>query len=88
MFRKFKHGKYKKRMIWTTPDMEKILWGDESKKNIKGFLMTSELQELNEGMRWKMNVIMGAIGCDAHTVYASHMVMRCFLSTLFVHCCE
>ncbi len=50
MFIKYKHKKGKDRMVWCPINLDRILWGDETKKNVKGYLMISDIQRISDGM--------------------------------------
>jgi len=49
LFKKFQHNMGQKRMIWATETLDKLLWGDEQKKEIKGFLKSAAIIEVNRG---------------------------------------
>jgi len=51
VFKKYHNKMGQKRCIWCPASLDRVLWGDEQKKEIKGFIKTSELQEVNKGMR-------------------------------------
>lgn len=48
-FKKFKRGNSTRRLIWCTPLFDYILWGSDDKLEIKGFITTNEIQEINQG---------------------------------------
>jgi hypothetical protein len=49
LFKKFKHGSGKERMIWVPSTVDRIIWGDKSKKNVKGFIMINEVKSFASG---------------------------------------
>lgn len=50
MFTKYKHKKGKSRMIWASNTLDKVFWGDEKKKNVKGFMLTTDLTGVQHGL--------------------------------------
>jgi len=48
-FKKFKHKKAKSRAVWCTYLLDFILWGDSDHATVKGYIKSSELQEVNQG---------------------------------------
>lgn len=53
LFKKYKRGSGSKRLIWITPHYDYLLWGDELKKEVKGFIPICDLQEINAGFSTK-----------------------------------
>jgi len=49
MFKKYKRGSSSRRLVWTTPFYDFVCWGDDTKENIKGYIPTRELTEINQG---------------------------------------
>jgi len=49
MFKKYKRGNSSRRLVWTTPFYDFVCWGDDTKENIKGYIPTRELTEINQG---------------------------------------
>lgn len=49
VFSKFKYAKGQKRAIWCPSSLERILWGDEKKKKVKGYIMVCDLTAVREG---------------------------------------
>jgi hypothetical protein len=48
-FIKFKRSNSAKRLIWCTPLFDYVLWGSEDKQDVKGFIPTANIQEINQG---------------------------------------
>lgn len=56
IFVKYKYGKGQKRMIWCSDSFDRILWGDEQKKKVKGYMMVSDItaiRDIAEGSKKK-----------------------------------
>jgi len=51
MFVKYKYMMGKQRMIWCGPALDRIHWGDEKKKDVKGFILTTELVGVKPGAK-------------------------------------
>jgi hypothetical protein len=49
MFTKFKYAKGQKRMIWCPSSLDRILWGDEKKKKVRGYVMTCDVTAIRAG---------------------------------------
>ena len=49
MFQKYKRGKGKKRLIWCPLSLDRILWGDEKKKKVKGYMMVCDIKGVTQG---------------------------------------
>lgn len=49
VFKKFKHGSGQMRHIWCSPNLDRIMWG-EDRKTVKGFESISDLKEIKEVM--------------------------------------
>jgi len=49
MFIKYKHKKGKDRMIYCPNSLDRIIWGDQAKKKVKGYLMVSDLIRISDG---------------------------------------
>lgn len=49
MFTKYKYAKGQKRLIWCPASLDRILWGDESKKKIKGYVMVCDFTAVRDG---------------------------------------
>ena len=49
VFKKYKHGSSSKRMIWCTPLFDYLVWGSEDKMDVKGFISTADITEINQG---------------------------------------
>jgi len=57
-------------MIWCGPALDRIHWGDEKKKDVKGFIMTSELVGVKHGAK-------GAKKAEnAFTVVSTHRTLQ------------
>jgi hypothetical protein len=53
VFRKFKRGSSSKRLIWTSGNFDFVVWGEEDKSLMKGYINTHDIQEINQGFALK-----------------------------------
>lgn len=53
VFKKFKRGSSSKRLIWTSTNFDFVVWGEEDKSLVKGYINTHDIQEVNQGFALK-----------------------------------
>lgn len=49
MFTKYKYAKGQRRLIWCPSSLDRLLWGDEKKKKVKGYIMVCDITAVREG---------------------------------------
>ncbi len=49
VFRKLKRGSSAKRLIWCDSMLSAVMWGSEDRREVKGFLRTSDIREVRRG---------------------------------------
>jgi hypothetical protein len=49
LFTKYKYKSGKKRMIWASPELDRVFWGDEKKKKEKGHVLVADLTAVRHG---------------------------------------
>jgi hypothetical protein len=51
VFMKYKHGRSRRRNIWSPPEMDRIYWGSDDKTLAKGFILIEDITSVSEGCR-------------------------------------
>jgi hypothetical protein len=54
VMKKHKHGRGSNRLIWVTPLLDHVVWSDDAKLEIKGFLLTKDMKKVTRGVENKM----------------------------------
>jgi hypothetical protein len=52
--KKYKKGTSNRRCIWVSLGFEYLIWGSIDKENVKGYLATDDINEVNQGYGMKM----------------------------------